>query len=229
MQLRKKDGVQPSMQRCPILRFLSSGLTIGFLWIGIAAAYGEPPAGPAPADGGANVRRPAPADPAEQERRRALNKALDARNQADLSRAAYESANKAGKPSAKAKDAFEQVVAAYEKAIDRPLASPEVIEVVAYCHLRLAGAYQYAQEFDKAVDQSKKAVHASAGTAKEIDATYAVGLIYLQAIHDPKEAMTWMKRTQDLTQTIVLDPAEQAKWFAATAEAIQRCEQEGKK
>jgi hypothetical protein len=218
------------LQRYRISPYLRRGFTLYCLCAGIAAANGEPPAGPAVADGGAEVQRKAAADAAEAERGRARNEALEARNQADLSRAAYESANKPGPVPDQAMAAFDHVVWAYDKAIDRPLASPEVIEVGAYCHLRLAGAYQYVQKCDKAVEQCKKAAQVSAGTPQEVDATYSVGLVYLQAMHDPKEALTWMMRAQGLAQTTLAGSPEQAKWVAATGEGIQRCEQEaGKK
>jgi hypothetical protein len=216
------------MRRDRILKCFAGALTLCSFWIGLAASA-EPPGGPAVARG-ANDRGKVAADPAEDERGRALNEAIEARDQADLSRAAYELNHKAGKVTGDAKDAFDQVLSAYARSIDRPLVSPEVIKVVAYCHLRLAGAYQYVGEFDKAVAQGKEAAKVSAGSSQEIDATLTVGLIYLQALHDPRKALTWMKRAQDLAQSISSDKDEQAKWLAAAAQGIQRCEQEaGKK
>lgn len=202
---------------------------IAALWIGTAAANGEPPGGPAAKDAGPEAQPKTAADKAQEDRDRSLNEVLAARDQADLTRASYERANKPGPVPTEAKEAFEQEVAAYAKAIDRPLASPEVIKVVAYCHLRLAGAYQYVQQFDKAIEQGKMAARVSAGTAQEVDATYAVGLIYLQAMHDRKQALTWFKRTQTLAQSILPDPSEQAKWQAATGDVIRQCEQEAEK
>jgi tetratricopeptide (TPR) repeat protein len=193
-------------------------------WISLAA-NAKPPGGSVAACD-ANDRAAVATGAADDERAQALNDAIQARDQADRSRAAFELSYKSGKLPADAKGDFDRVVSDYAKSIDRPLVSQDVMKVVAYCHLRLAGAYQYVGEFDKAVAQAKDASNVSAGTAEEVDATYNVGLIYLQALHDPKEALTWMKHAQGLVASVLPDASDHAKWLTATAEGIRRCEQE---
>jgi tetratricopeptide (TPR) repeat protein len=201
-------------------------LTIAF---GVAAADkpapGEPAGGPAVGDGGVKARQDAAAR-AEEERGRPLREAVTARNQADLTRATFEHEHRAGPLAKDAGDAFEQVVAAYQRAIQRPNSSPEVLQVIVNSHLRVAGAYQYVGQFDKAVAQAKKGVEVSAGTASEVEATYNLGLIYLQALHDLPSALAALKRTQELIPATMKDPDEQAKWLTAASEAIARCQRE---
>ena len=53
----------------------------------------------------------------------------------------------------------------------------------------------------------------------------AVGLIYLQAVHDPNKAIEWLKKSQELAQAIDV-PEQKAKWLSATAESLRRAEKE---
>ena len=193
------------------------------------ARPGEPPAGPAVGDGvdRDQARRDA-ATRAEAERTRPLREAVEARDQADLTRAGFERDYRPGPLAANAKEDFQKVVAAYELATQRPITSPEVLQVVVNAHLRLAGAYQYVGQFDKAVAQAKKAADAATGTPGEVEATYEVGLIYLQALHNPQLALAPLKRAQERIVATIKDPNEQAKWNAATSEAIARCQREAR-
>jgi tetratricopeptide (TPR) repeat protein len=202
--------------------------------ISLAAALvrAEPPTAKPPSGPAANVgedeeaKRRAACDAEERRQRQPLIDAQNARDHADRLRAGYESAHKPGPVAKEAREAFDEVVAAYAQAIDRSTASPEIADVAMYCHLRLAGAYQYAQQFDKAIEQAQKAAKAFAGSPREIEAVYSVGLIYLQAVHDPKSAITWLKRAHELAQSAQQEPELRAKWLTATAEAMERCDRE---
>jgi tetratricopeptide (TPR) repeat protein len=208
---------------------LISSVLMSLIIVNLTAA--EPP-GAKPA-GGPAVGGIAPPDPVavarareEEERARPLREAQQARDQADLDRAAFERVHRAGPlPEDAAKD-FAQVITAYELAIDRRTDSVEVLSVVVNAHLRLAGAYQYTGQFDKAVAQVRKAVTLSAGTPAEVETNFELGLMYLQALHDPASALAFLKRAQELVPATMKEPDEQAKWFAATSEMIVRCEQE---
>ena len=183
----------------------------------------KPPGGPAVTNV-VPAPRPNPAAKAEEERARPLREAMEARDQADLARAAFEREHRAGPLAKDAEEAFAQVVAAYEKSTDRPNSSSEVLQVIVYCHLRLAGAYQYVQQFDEAVAQAKKAVEISVGSPSEVEATFNLGLIYLQAKHDAPSALAAFKRAQELIPATMKDANEQAKWLAAVSEGIARCQ-----
>jgi tetratricopeptide (TPR) repeat protein len=188
----------------------------------------KPPSGPVAKVGEDNQAKAAAREDEERRQRQPLIDAQNARDHADRLRAGYERAHKPGPVAKEANEAFDEVIAAYGQAIDRSAtASPELADVVLYCHLRLAGAYQYTQQFDKAIEQAQKAAKAFAGSPREIEAVYNVGLIYLQAVHDPKSAMTWLKRAHELAQSMENEqPEARAKWLTATAEATERCERE---
>jgi tetratricopeptide (TPR) repeat protein len=189
----------------------------------------KPPAGPAVKIGqdDQDQRRAADREAEERRQRQPLIDAQNSRDHADRLRAGYEHDHKPGPVPKEARDTFDEVLAAYAQAIDRSTASPEIADVVLYCHLRLAGAYQYTQQFDKAIEQAQKAAKSFAGTPREIEAVYNEGLIYLQALHDPKSAMTSLKRAHELAQSMQNEqPETRAKWLTATAEAMERCEKE---
>jgi tetratricopeptide (TPR) repeat protein len=188
----------------------------------------KPPSGPAAKVAEDNQAKAAAREEEERRQRQPLIDAENARDHADRLRAGYERAHEPGPVAKEASDAFDEVIAAYGQAIDRSTASPEIADVVLYCHLRLAGAYQYTQQFDKAIECAQKAAKAFAGSPREIEAVYGVGLIYLQAMHDPKSATTWLKRAHELAQSVQQqqEPEARAKWLTATAEAMERCEKE---
>ena len=202
------------------------GLAMVSIWGGHALA--EKPVGPAPKiDDG--TRRPIDGKAAEEERQaKPIREAQQARDRADLLRAAYEAANKPGPVPQEAQAGFDEMIEAYRQAIGRTASSPDVAKIVVYCHLRLAGAYQYAGQFPKAVETCKKAAEAFAGSPPEIDACFNLGLIYLQAMHQPREALPWFKRARELAGAFLQDADEKAKWLAATEETIGRCEREMK-
>ena len=184
----------------------------------------KPAAGPAP--GNQNINANKNAAQTEEDRNHQLYiDAVLARDRADLKRSDFESKNRDGPVAKTATVEFEQVVAAYQEAINRPVSSPEIRNVVLYCYLRLAGAFQHVQQFDKAIEQATKAANQFAGTPEEVEATMAVGLIYLQAVHDPNKAIEWLKKSQELAQAIDV-PEQKAKWLSATAESLRRAEKE---
>jgi tetratricopeptide (TPR) repeat protein len=194
-----------------------------------AAANGPEPAKPLdrpPANAtDEQSTRQTPKNDLDMDRQRLID-AERARDNADLLRASYESTNKAGPIPKESKEKFERLIAAYAEAIDRPIPTQEIAQVVLYSHLRLIGAYQYTQQFAKALAQAKKAAKEFAGAPQELEAVYNLGLIHLQALHDPKSALESFQRAHDLAATTIHDPDEQSKWLSATADAIQRCSKE---
>jgi tetratricopeptide (TPR) repeat protein len=219
------------MRRPPFARCFFCALTCTIF---LSAASAEPPIDkplPGPAVGGLAPPTPAAvaAAKAEEERNRPIREASQARDDADLKRSAFEARHRAGPLPKDAADDFAQVVAAYEKAIDRPTDSPDVMPIVVNARIRLAGAYQFTGQFDKAIAQVKKAVELSAGTRCEVEANFELGLMYLQALHDPASALPYLKRAQELVPALMKDPGDQAKWLSATSETIVRCEREARK
>jgi hypothetical protein len=164
----------------------------------------------------------------EQDRQEAIAD----RDAADLLRSHYEEARRlrnqagagagaggaAGAGAAGDDAAYNEVVAAYRRAIGRFPGT----EVECYCRLRLAGAYQYRGLFDAALNESKQAAERFAGTGPGLGATQAVALTYLQALHDPANAAIWFHQLQTAAGA-VKDDAERGKWQAAAAEGLARC------
>jgi tetratricopeptide (TPR) repeat protein len=194
-----------------------------------ASANGPEPAKPhdrpaANATDDSSKRKSAPTD-LEIDLQRRID-AEQARDHADRLRAAYESTNKPGPVPKESREQFDEVIAAYAAAIDRPIATQEIAQIILNCRLRLAGAYQYTQQFDKALAQAKKAAKEFAGAPQELEAVYNLGLIHLQAFHDPKSALEHFQRAHELATRTVQEPNERSKWLTATSEAIHRCEKE---
>ena len=161
------------------------------------------------------------ADPERQE-------AQAARDAADLLRANYEKSHRPppqgqgpGAAGAAGDADFAAVVAAYRRAIDQFPGT----ELECYCRLRLAGAYQYHGQFDTALDESKRAAERFAGTRPELEATQAVALTYLQALHEPAQATVWFQKLQAAAGAVKDDP-ERLKWQVAAAEGLARCNAE---
>lgn len=194
------------------------------------AGVGPEPRRDPPAD------RPAPKLPAAAENPPAAgavrelhgqerNDAIEARDNADLARAAYEKNRRAGPAKAEnaADDeaAFAPVQAAYQNAITRYPGT----EIDCHCRIRLAGAYQFRGQFDRAVDQAKQAAERFAGTEPGMGATQAVGLIYLQALHDPAQAAVWFNRLNAQAADLK-DESSRGKWQVAAAQGLARCEAE---
>jgi hypothetical protein len=152
------------------------------------------------------------------------SRACDARDLGDTRRAAHEKHFQSGpkypKNDPKADAEFASVVEAYKDASK----SFPATEIDLYCRLRLSGAYQYRGEFDKALDEARGASELFAGTAKAMEADMSVGLIYLQVLHQPREARAWFERVQGAP--VLEDKEAQAKWRAAAADALARCEDE---
>ena len=221
---------------------LGRSLTLGFaalLAAGAAGAAGPPtrPAtAPAPADAPAvehaDAKPPAPRAPltpvgAVRELPDAERQAaVAARDAADLLRADYEKpdrlARAKGARAAGVDDAaFAGVVRAYRRAIDQFPGS----EVECYCRLRLAGTYQYRGQFELALDEAKQAAERFTGTGPGLEATQAVALTYLQALHDPVQAADWFEKLQAAAAAVKDDP-ERLKWQVAAAEGLTRCNAE---
>lgn len=151
------------------------------------------------------------------------NEAFAARDRADLLRAAFEQAHRgpgAAKAGGGADAAFNDVVAAYRDAIGRFPGT----EIDCYCRLRLAGAYQYRGLFDATLNECKQAAERFAGTKPGMEAAQAVGLTYLQALHDPAQAAVWFRQLQTAAG-LLKDDAERIKWQAAAAQGLARCEE----
>ena len=217
-------------------------LTLGFAVLLAAAAAA--PAGPstrpdAPAAGKAEAKVDAKPDAKPAAERAPLppvgvvrelgederNEAIADRDTADRLRGAFEAAHRG--PAAKAGGveaaAFNDVVAAYHRAIGRFPGT----EIECYCRLGLAGAYQYRGQFDAAMDEQKQAAERFAGTRPGLEATQAVALTYLQAVHDPAQAAVWFRQLRTAAGA-ARDDDERVKWQTAAAEGLARCEAEAK-
>lgn len=184
-----------------------------------------------PGVGGGNVD---PAQAAREQARRnkeaveqAEHQAHVAREQArergDLARAAFEKAHRPGPVAEKDRGAFEAVVAEYKQAI----ALDPNGEIGSYCRQRLAGAYTYVGNFDEAGRILADALAKARGAADQVTALQSLALHELQTRHRPGDALPWARAMQTAAETFT-DPSMQAKWHAASAELITRCEAEAK-
>lgn len=181
----------------------------------------KPAPGPAPAE---RTDPPPPkTDPAEEAAGRRRNQAIEARDHADRLRATFESAHRPGHMSEAATKDFNAVVQAYRAAID---VDPRG-EIATYCRQRLAGAYTYAGDFEAGLRVHVEAANAATGAAERVRACQDAGYHCLQAMHDPAGAMKWFERAR-VHLAKIEDPAERAKWAAASDQAVARCEREMK-
>jgi tetratricopeptide (TPR) repeat protein len=201
---------------------LVSGLVIGLAAMASRAepTSRKPPDGPGARE--ATPRAKTEAEKAEEAAHQAYSERVEARNRADLMRAAYEKANRPGATPEGAVKQFEEVVAAYRAAIDLGPTSAEATD----CRVRLAGAYMYTGAFDAATRVMQEAVNVAAGPREQVVACHAMGMHQLQALHRPGEALRWFDRAQQQVPKIE-DDNERAKWAAAVAQGITRCD-EGK-
>jgi tetratricopeptide (TPR) repeat protein len=191
-----------------------------------ASAAGPEPATRKPADGPgareAPPREKTEAEKAEEAAHQAYSARVEARDRADLMRAAYEKANRPGPTPEGAVKQFEEVVAAYRAAIDLGPTSAEATD----CRMRLAGAYMYTGAFDAATRVMQETVNVAAGPREQVAACHGMGMHQLQALHRPAEALRWFERARRLVPKIE-DDDERAKWAVAVAQGIARCD-EGK-
>jgi len=120
-----------------------------------------------------------------------LRAAREARDHADRLRTAYEA--KYGRPdvmpAGEAKAAGE-VESAYRDAMARSAGSG----IEASCGLWLAGFYEFRRQYDKASAQAEQVARDFAGTVHEMRAYFTVGLMHLQARHDPRTAIRWFQK-----------------------------------
>lgn len=215
-------------------------LAAGTLGAGPATRPATKPADPAPvaADrdipkppaGDAAVRLPplppAPLPPVgalRQQPHEEYSAAVDARDAADRRRAAYEKSHRPGRAKnpddqARQDDDFAEVVTLYRQAINRFPAT----EIECDLRIRLAGAYQYRGQFDLALQEAKQAAERFAGTPPGLSATHTVGLIYLQAMHDKRQAEVWFQRLRAEAGAIK-DDELRLKWDVAATQGLARC------
>ena len=166
-------------------------------------------------------------------RGRELQEARAASDAADQMRAAFESAypwkpsdarsENASPASAAAQEEFAGVEAAYKEVMDKYAHT----EIAAYCGLRLSGLYKYRRDTTRAVDQAKDTASQFAGTSYETNALFTVGLIYLQSLHDPRQAAEWFKKipkpsAADIVGRDQYDEAE--KLYLSAQQQIAKCE-----
>lgn len=149
---------------------------VGLLAAGCAVLAGE----------GAEPPRPALRELAGPE----LRDAQQARDRADLLRAAYERPRQGPKGAEKDEGEFAKVVVAYADAIERYSGT----DIAAYCQVRLAGFYQFGREYDKAAKVLSDLAQRYAGTEYEARAYFSSGLMHLQARHDPASALPWFEK-----------------------------------
>ncbi|MBM4039959.1 MAG: hypothetical protein FJ290_15760 [Planctomycetes bacterium] len=119
-----------------------------------------------------------------------LRDAQQMRDRADLLRAAYERPRQGPKGAEKDEGEFAKVVVAYADAIEKYSGS----DIAAYCQVRLAGFYQFGREYDKATKVLSDLAQRYAGTEHEAQAYFTLGLMHLQARHDPASALPWFQK-----------------------------------
>ena len=119
--------------------------------------------------------------------------AREARDLADISRAAFEKRyrRKDSMPAGE-DEAAAEIVAAYEDVITKWPDS----KIAAYCGIRLAGFHQFRRDYAKASATAEKVARAFPGTVHEMDAYFTIGLMHLQALHDPAAAIPWFAKIQ---------------------------------
>ena len=176
----------------------------------------KPAPGPAP---GAAKQQPK-AEPDDPDRRRVVE-AQHLRDDADLSRAAYEKSNRPGPVPEKAKKQFDEIVAKYRAAINHDPYGP----VATYCRQRLAGAYNYTHDFAAGLRVLTEAVTLASTPVELVEADHAAGLQCLQAMHKPGEALKWFERAHTQLKEIH-DDEQRAKWTTAVDQCIARCRAE---
>lgn len=95
------------------------------------------------------------------------------------------------KPSSEeAKQDAEKVMAAYAEVA----ASYPHTDIAACSSTRLAGFYQYLGQTAKAIDTAKEVASTYEHTQYASKAAFEVGLLYLQAAHNPTAAIEWFKK-----------------------------------
>jgi len=121
-----------------------------------------------------------------------LRDAREARDRADVLRAAYERPRQGPHGAAKDEAEFAKVAAAYRDAI----AKCKGTEIAAYCLVRLAGAHMFSKEYDKAAEVLNELASGYPGTEHEAEAYFTFGLMHLQNRHDPAAALPWFGKVQ---------------------------------
>lgn len=120
-----------------------------------------------------------------------LRPGIRAQRRADTLRVAYEAkygrrdAMPAGEDEAAVK-----VVAAYQDAMGKAAGS----RLAAYCGLRLSGFYKFRGQHENAIAEAVRVARSFRGTVYEAKAYLTVGLLHLQARHDPAAATLWFKK-----------------------------------
>jgi hypothetical protein len=119
--------------------------------------------------------------------------AREARDRADRLRADYEAVY--GGPFPDKKDEAEAAAfAEAESAYKEVMAKYAGTDIAAYCHLRLAGLYQFRKDYGAATKVIEDLARRYAGTKHETEAYFSMGLMHLQARHDPAAAIPWFQK-----------------------------------
>jgi len=119
-----------------------------------------------------------------------LREARAARDRADRLRADYEAPRMGPFPDKHDEAAFAEVVAAYKEVMEKYPGT----DIAAYCQLRLTGLYQFRRDYDRATELLKGLARRYAGTEHETEAYFSLGLLHLQARHDPAAALPWFAK-----------------------------------
>lgn len=142
-------------------RFIALALVVSAPLLANEPPSPKPNPGPEPAE-----RREAPKpDPKDPVHKR-YSDSVNARDKADLMRAAYEKEHKPGPVPEDASKQFEKMVEAYRAAID---IDPRG-EAATYCRQRLSGAYTYTGDYDAGLRILVEAVNIAAGPLDQIKA-----------------------------------------------------------
>ena len=151
--------------------------------------------------------------------------AADRARAAFMARYSWRPSSQLKPTSEEAKRDAEQVIAAHMLVIT----SYPNTEIAAYSGLGLAGFYQYLGQTAKAIEQAKEVAAACENTSYAAKADMTVGLMYLQAAHDPVTAKEWLQKIpKPAVDALPTSPnyTEQHKLYLSAQESIGRCDLE---
>ena len=85
---------------------------------------------------------------------------------------------------------FNEVILDYQNIVKKY----EGTEIAAYCRHKISAAYQFQGQYDEAINQAQIGSEMFAGTTYETRFYHTIGLIYLQGLHEPENAMGWFHK-----------------------------------
>ncbi|MBN1973198.1 MAG: HEAT repeat domain-containing protein [Sedimentisphaerales bacterium] len=119
---------------------------------------------------------------------------------------------------------FKEVISDYQNIVNKY----EGTEIAAYCRHNISAAYQFQRKYDEAIKQAKITAEMFAGTTYETRSYNTIGLIYLQGLHDPKNAIEWFYKIPNhgsMSKGIEPDQYNKAvSTYISAQQSIIRCE-----